>query len=91
MAVDVDYGLSPEIEVRTIDAPPVSYLPPIPKNYSPKIGIIGTGGISDFHLKAYKVCGWDVVAMNNRTRSKAEERKDKFCHDAQVHDDDRQI
>ena len=51
MAEDDDYGLSPEKEVRTIDAPPVSYLPPIPKNYSPKIGIIGTGGISDFHLK----------------------------------------
>ena len=91
MAEDDDYGLSPEKEVRTIDAPPVSYLPPIPKNYSPKIGIIGTGGISDFHLKAYKVCGWDVVAMNNRTRSKAEERKDKFFPDAQVHDDYRQI
>ena len=53
MSEEDDYGLSPEKEVKTIEAPPVNYLPEGPKSYKPKIGVIGTGGISDFHLKAY--------------------------------------
>jgi len=39
-----DYGLSPEKEISTIPAPLVQYLPPKPKNYNPKIAVIGTGG-----------------------------------------------
>ena len=52
MSEEDDYGLSPEKEVKTIAAPPINYLPEGPKNYKPKIGVIGTGGISDFHRKA---------------------------------------
>lgn len=86
-----DYGLSPTKEIQTIDAPEVHYQPPQPKSYRPKIAMIGTGGISEFHLKAYKKCGYDVVAFMNRTRSKAEARRDEFYPDAEVYDDYRTI
>jgi hypothetical protein len=49
---DDDYGLSPNKEIAKIAPPPVDYLPPVPESYQPNIGIIGTGGISEFHLKA---------------------------------------
>ena len=88
---DDDYGLSPNKEIAHIAPPSVDYLPPVPKSYQPNIGIIGTGGISEFHLKAYKHCGWQVAAMHNRTRSKAEARRDEFYPKAAVVDDYREI
>ena len=82
-----DYGLSSKKAVKEIPPPPVDYLPPRPSDYHPKIAIIGTGGISEFHLKAYRTCGFDVVALQNRTRSKAEARRDEFFPEAEVYDD----
>jgi len=88
---DDDYGLSPTKTVTKIDAPPVEYLPRRPSVYSPKIGLIGTGGISEFHLKAYRACGYNVVGFQNRTRSKAEGKRDQFYPDAEVFDDWRDL
>jgi predicted dehydrogenase len=82
-----EYGLSPEKVIRQMKAPKVDYLPPKPKTYNPKIGIIGTGGISDFHLKNYKDFDFDVAAIANRTLSKAEQKRDKYYPDAQVYED----
>ena len=48
MSEEDDYGLSPTKEIAEIDPPAVDYRPPRPKSYSPKIGLIGTGGISEF-------------------------------------------
>lgn len=86
-----DYGLSPEKSVKQISAPKIDYLPPKPKSYNPKIGLIGTGGISDFHLKNYKAFGLDVVAIANRTLSKAAQRRDQFYPNAEIYDDYRKI
>ena len=91
MAEHDDYGLSPEKAVRSIPAPRVDYLPPVPMSKSPKIGLIGTGGISEFHLRNYKACGFDVAALVSRSRSKAEARRDEFYPDADVHDDYREL
>jgi len=91
MPEEDDYGLSPTKDIREIEAPPIDYKPPRPKSYRPKIGLIGTGGISEFHLKAYRECGYDVVAMASRTRSKAEARRDEFFPGAKVYDDHRPI
>ncbi|MEM7013161.1 MAG: Gfo/Idh/MocA family oxidoreductase [Verrucomicrobiota bacterium] len=88
---DDDYGLSPTKEIAEIAPPAVDYKPQLPKGYRPKIAMIGTGGISEFHLKAYKKCGFDVAAFMNRTRSKAEARRDEFYLDAEVYDDYRSI
>jgi len=91
MPDDDDYGLSPDKETKSIAPPPVDYLPGKPKSYNPGIGLIGTGGISEFHLKNYKTCGFDVAALASRTRSKAEAKRDEFYPDATVHDDHREL
>lgn len=92
MAKETDnYGLSAEKAKRQINPPKINYLPRKPKVYNPNIGLIGTGGISDYHLKNYKEFGFKVVAIANRTLSKAEERRDKFFPEAEVYDDYRKI
>jgi len=91
MSEEEEYGLSPEKESRAIKPPPVNYLPPLPREYNPGIALIGTGGISEFHLKNYQTCGYRVVALSNRTPAKAEAMRDKFYPDATVHKDYREI
>ena len=86
-----DYGLSPEKSLATISAPSIKYLPPRPKSYNPKIALIGTGGISEYHLKAYQKCGFQVVALANRTLEKAKVLRDKYFPDASVYQDFQEI
>ncbi|MFC4870957.1 Gfo/Idh/MocA family protein [Negadavirga shengliensis] len=85
------YGLSAEKTSKQISPPRIDYLPRIPKNYWPKIGLIGTGGISDFHLKNYKAIGLNVVAFADHTAEKAKAMRDKYYPDAQVYEDYRKI
>ena len=88
---DKDYGLSPEKQSVEISAPAIEYLPPKPKTYSPKIGLVGAGGISELHLKNYLACGYDVAAIANRTISKAEKARDDYYPSADVYDDYREL
>ncbi|MGD1888175.1 MAG: Gfo/Idh/MocA family protein [Cohaesibacteraceae bacterium] len=74
-------------DLPEIEAPDVPYQPPKPKTYRPKIGMIGTGGISASHLDAYRTGRWEVAALWNRTRSKAEEKAAEFCPGARIEDD----
>ncbi len=67
-------------------APDLPYRPPEPKRYHPRIGLIGAGGIAASHLDAYRTAGWEVVAICNRTRAKAEERAVEFYPQARVTD-----
>jgi hypothetical protein len=78
-AADTDTYALKSAELPEIAAPQVPYRPPRPKSYRPKIGMIGTGGISASHLDAYRTAGWDVAALWNRTRSKAEEKAAEYC------------
>ena len=91
MNEEEEYGLSPEKKTQVIEPPEVDYLPPKPKHYNPGIALIGTGGISEFHLKNYQTCGYRVVALSNRTPAKAEAMRDKFYPEATVHEDYREI
>jgi predicted dehydrogenase len=68
-----------------IVAPVVNYAPPMPKHYRPKIGLIGCGGITEHHLRAYRAAGWEVAALFNRHREKAEQRRAEFCPEAKVY------
>ncbi len=79
-------GAAPEIA-----APDLPYRPPEPQNYRPRIGLIGAGGISASHLDAYRTAGWDVVAIANRTLSRAEERAAAFYPTARVTSDWREV
>lgn len=86
-AADTDTYALKSAELPEINAPDVPYQPPSPKTYRPKIGMIGTGGISASHLDAYRTAGWDVAALWNRTRSKAEAKAAEYCPDARIEDD----
>ncbi len=41
-------------DAKTIPAPQLHYEPPTPRKYNPPIGVIGCGGITQMHLRAYR-------------------------------------
>jgi predicted dehydrogenase len=78
------YGLSGASAGREISLPALPYFPPRPKFYRPKIALIGCGGISEYHLRAYRKMGLEVVALCDRDLARAEKRRDEFYPDAGV-------
>ncbi len=78
------YGLSGTTAAPGFVAPVLDYRPPAPRHYRPRIGLIGAGGISEYHLRAYQKRGWEVVAIADRTLSKAQARADAFAPGALV-------
>ena len=81
--VSDDYALRSG-DVAEVAAPDLPYRPPGPREWRPRIGVIGAGGIVGAHLDAYRTAGWDVVAIANRTVGKAEARAAEFFPDARV-------
>jgi len=69
-----------------VPAPDLPWQPPAPRDYRPRIGLIGAGGIASAHLDAYRTAGWEVAAICNRSRSRAEARAAEFAPDARVTD-----
>lgn len=69
-----------------VAAPVLPYEPPMPRAYRPRIGVIGAGGIVSAHLDAYRSAGWEVAAICNRTRAKAEAKAAEFAPKARVTD-----
>ncbi len=86
-----DYGLAKIATTEQIAAPDLPYQPRNPKNYHPPIGLIGCGGISSQHLNAYKLAGFNVVALCDRNKYKARERQQQFYPDAFVTTDYREV
>ncbi len=74
-------------DLPEIAPPDIDYRPPMPKHLRPRIGMIGTGGISGSHLDAYAKAGWEVAALWNRTPDKARAKATQFCPDARIEDD----
>ncbi|HEU4741224.1 MAG TPA: Gfo/Idh/MocA family oxidoreductase, partial [Meiothermus sp.] len=85
-----DYALETET-VSTVAALDLPYRPPRPKRYRPKIGLIGCGGISPFHLKAYREMGLEVGALCDKNLEKARSRRDEFFPEASIGDDPYQL
>jgi len=57
----------------------LQYKPALPRDLSRGIGIIGAGEIvAEAHLPAYQMAGFRVVAITNRTRSRAQEVADRY-------------
>lgn len=81
-APDIDTYALRASHLPSIDAPVLSYRPPMPKSYRPRIALIGAGGIASAHLDAYRSAGFDVAAICNRTLSKAEALRTEFFPDA---------
>lgn len=69
-------------EAKPIPAPNLDYKPPIPRDKSIPIGLIGAGGISFAHLDAYKKHGFNVVAICDRHLDRAKMRRDASYPDA---------
>jgi predicted dehydrogenase len=69
-----------------VTAPALPYQPRDPKRYRPKIALVGCGGISKWHLHAYKQAKYNVVALCDIDRARADARRDEFYPDAMTTD-----
>jgi len=78
------YGLAAVAAAGAVAAPALPYLPPRPHAYRPKIALIGCGGISEYHLRAYREMGLDVVALCDHDAARAEKRRAEFFPEAAV-------
>lgn len=74
-------------EAPLVDAPDLPFLPQNPKAYNPNIGLIGCGGITPYHLAAYKKAGYNVVALCDLDKTRAEERRKEFYPEAKAYTD----
>ena len=88
---DKDYALTGNRVVENFAAPNLPYRPRDPKHYRPKIGMIGCGGITAAHLKAYTKAGYNVVALCDLNLPRAEARRAEFYPDASVTTDHQDI
>ena len=85
-----DYALKAG-ERASMAAPELPYLPLRPKTYSPKIGLIACGGITQAHLDAYRQQGYDVAMLCDLNTEKAEKRRAEFFPSARVTTDFRDV
>lgn len=69
-----------------VAAPALAYEPRDPAQYRPGIALVGCGGITKWHLTAYRRAKYRVVALCDVDRSRAEQRRDEFFPRAAVID-----
>ncbi len=65
----------------------IDYKPKGPARYKPRIGLIGCGGITEWHLRACQFYGLEVVALADVNRAQAEKRRAAFYPNAAVYTD----
>lgn len=82
-----NYDLAANASAKEVPAPKLDYQLRGPRRYRPKIGLIGCGGITKSHLAAYRVAGWEVVAICNRSEAAARQRQQEFYPNAEVFTD----
>jgi predicted dehydrogenase len=85
------YGLTAAGGAGSFAAPELPYLPPVPRKYRPKIGLITCGGITQSHLTAYRKQGYNVVALCDLDIGRAEKRRAEFYPEATVYTDFREV
>jgi predicted dehydrogenase len=84
MSDEPNYSLQPREVDRRFEAPALSYRPPMPRHYRPKVGLVGCGGIAATHLAAYRKAGFHVAALCSRTAETAAARQKEFFPDAEI-------
>jgi predicted dehydrogenase len=72
---------------REFPAPELPYQPQDPPGYRPPIALIGCGAIAFEHLRIYAKAGYDVAALCDVQKEKAEQRRAEFYPEADVYDD----
>ncbi len=85
------YAIKENPALKEIAAPELKYQPPMPKKYNPPIALIGCGGISWTHLRAYKQMGLNVVALCDLIADRAESRRAEFFPQAETYTDYEQV
>lgn len=78
-----DYALQTQA-AATAAAPELPYGPPRPRRYRPRVGLVGCGGISGYHLAAYRAMGLEVAVLCDRHLERARARRDEFFPEAAV-------
>ena len=78
-----DYALVAKPAEET-PAPDLPYRPPMPRDRSVPIGLVGAGGISAAHLDAYARHALNVVVVCSRDLKRAEARRDAYFPNARV-------
>jgi predicted dehydrogenase len=85
------YALASGGEATAITMPDLPYEPADPKHYRPAIGLIGCGGITTWHLHAYKEASYNVVALCDQHKERAQARRDEYFTAADVYTDASQL
>jgi predicted dehydrogenase len=88
---DPNYAIEANTTTSTFAAPALPYRPRDPKSYHPKIALIACGGVTAYHLTAYKNAGYNVVALCDAVIEKAQARQKEFFPNAQVYTDYREV
>src|SRR5436189_1012418 len=89
--VSDDYGLSNISPANQITVPQLDYRPRDPASYRPAIGLIGCGGISAYHLAAYREAGYNVVALCDLYEDRARDRQAHYFPQADIYTDYREL
>ena len=85
-----DYALVAKAAVE-VAAPELPYRPPMPRDRSVGIALVGAGGISGAHLDAYARYGLNVRAICSRDIERARARRDAYFSEAEATDDFDQV
>ncbi len=88
---DSGYGRGKTGSEAAVEAPDLPYQPCDPGTYRPQIGLIGCGGISEMHLRAYKNAGYEIAALCSRDRGRVEQRRREFYPAADTYLDYREL
>src|SRR6476469_5320360 len=73
-------------QLPRVAAPVLPYRPRDQKRYRPGIALIGCGGITKWHIMAYKNAGYRIYALCDVAIDRARSRRDEFYPDATVTD-----
>ncbi|MCE9546093.1 MAG: Gfo/Idh/MocA family oxidoreductase [Planctomycetia bacterium] len=74
-----------------LQLPEIPYLPRDPVSYRPPIALVGCGGITSYHLRAYRSAGYHVAALCDLREEFALKRQAEFYPEAAVYADYRQM
>jgi predicted dehydrogenase len=82
-----DLKVSSSQRMGEVPAPVLPYLPPVPPRPVPGIGLIGCGGITAYHLDAYRDAGFPVLAYCDVNEDQARARRDVYNPEGAVYTD----
>ncbi|MCA9191184.1 MAG: Gfo/Idh/MocA family oxidoreductase [Planctomycetales bacterium] len=69
----------------------ISYLPQLPQAYAPGIALIGCGGISQEHLRAYKSAGFRLLVLCDKIIERAQQQAAAYFPKAKITDDFQEV